>query len=201
MANFKMIIVAILFSIGLTGCSMLETVNSIAPNDLTLNREITTDACDKNGKRQSNVKVDVGYGDRVYYAYTNQYKQLVRVEAAEIIAQSKSEPLTNKGRYCNDEAKVEGTKRDNFDEGHVIADSLGGVSNAYNITPEDSQLNREGAQAQIEEKMRQELYAGKKITEFTAVITYPDTETKTPTHYQFTMRVNNKIKQYEFDNK
>ena len=57
------------------------------------------------------------------------------------------EPVNASGRYCNDEAKVPGVEEPDLDEGHVIADSLGGVSNAYNITPQNSTLNRHGDQA------------------------------------------------------
>ena len=37
------------------------------------------------GYRAANVVVDIGFGDREYWAYTNEYGQLVRVVAAEII--------------------------------------------------------------------------------------------------------------------
>lgn len=62
--------------------------------------------------------------------------------------------------------------------GHVIADSLGGVSNAYNITPQDSTLNRDGDQAYMEKVIRD---AGGR-SNFTAVITYPSTTTQIPSH-------------------
>lgn len=72
-----------------------------------------------------------------------------------------------------------------LDEGHVIADSLGGVSNAYNITPEESTLNRHGDQAYMEDVIRD---AGG-ATDFEAIITYPDTETQIPSSYQYTYTV------------
>ena len=37
----------------------------------------------------------------------------------------------------------------------MIADSLGGVSNAYNITPQNSTLNRHGDQAYMEKAIRE----------------------------------------------
>ena len=37
------------------------------------------------GYRAANVVVDIGFGDREYWAYTNEYGQLVRVVAAGII--------------------------------------------------------------------------------------------------------------------
>ena len=80
------------------------------------------------GYRAANVIVDIGFGDREYWAYTNEYAQLTRVVAAEIILQDgTTEPINSEGRYYDDEAKVSGTESSNLDEGHVIADSLGGV--------------------------------------------------------------------------
>ena len=105
------------------------------------------------GYREPNVVVDIGYGDREYWAFTNEYGQLVRVIADEIILQDDSnEPVLSSGRYYSDEAKVPGVESDVLDEGHIIADSLGGVSNAYNITPQDSTLNRHGDQAYMERR-------------------------------------------------
>ena len=78
--------------------------------------------------------VDIGMGDREYWAFTNEYGQLVKVIAKEIRLQDDNEKVVgSNGRYCKDEAKVSGVEDKDLDEGHVIADSLGGVSNAYNI--------------------------------------------------------------------
>ena len=135
------------------------------------------------GYREPNVVVDIGYGDREYWAFTNEYGQLVRVIADEIILQDDSnEPVLSSGRYYSDEAKVPGVESDVLDEGHIIADSLGGVSNAYNITPQDSTLNRHGDQAYMENVIRR---AGG-ATNFEAIITYPNTETQIPSSYQYT---------------
>ena len=120
------------------------------------------------GYRATNAVVDIGFGDREYWAYTNEYGQLIRVVAAEIILQDNAtEPVNSEGRYYDDEAKVPGTENANLDEGHVIADSLGGVANAYNITPQDSVLNRHGDQAYMERNIVQ---AGG-ATNFEALIT------------------------------
>ena len=103
------------------------------------------------GYRAANVVVDIGFGDREYWAYTNEYGQLVRsCRSRNYFARSSTEPVNSEGRYYDDEAKVPGTEHPNLDEGHVIADSLGGVANAYNITPQDSVLNRHGDQAYME---------------------------------------------------
>ena len=139
------------------------------------------------GYRAANVVVDIGFGDREYWAFTNEYGQLVRVVAAEIILQDDAtEPVNSQGRYYDDEAKVPGTENTNLDEGHVIADSLGGVANAYNITPQDSVLNRHGDQAYMERNIVQ---AGG-ATNFEAIITYPDTITQVPNHYRYTYTIN-----------
>jgi hypothetical protein len=144
---------------------------------------IKVDGGDLSGYREPNVVVDIGFGDREYWAFTNEYGQLVRVIADEIIIQDDSnEPVLSSGRYYSDEAKVPGVESDILDEGHIIADSLGGVSNAYNITPQDSTLNRHGDQAYMEDVIRK---AGG-VTNFEAIITYPDTETQIPSSYQYT---------------
>lgn len=110
------------------------------------------DGGDLSGYRKANVVVDIGFGDREYWAFTNEYGQLVRIVADRIILQNNAtEPVLSDGRYYNDEADVPGTERADLDKGHIIADSLGGVSNAYNITPQNSILNRHGDQAYMEE--------------------------------------------------
>ena len=152
---------------------------------------------DLSGYRAANVVVDIGFGDREYWAYTNEYGQLVRVVAAEIILQDDAtEPVNSNGRYYDDEAKVSGTENANLDEGHVIADSLGGVANAYNITPQDSVLNRHGDQAYMERNIVQ---AGG-ATNFEAIITYPDTTTQVPSSYKYTYTINGYQVVDEFQN-
>ncbi|MGP4082555.1 DNA/RNA non-specific endonuclease [Pseudalkalibacillus sp. R45] len=144
---------------------------------------LEVDGGDLSGHREPNVVVDIGYGDREYWAFTNEHGQLVRVIADEIILQDDStEPVSSSGRYYSDEAKVPGVESAILDEGHIIADSLGGVSNAYNITPQESTLNRHGDQAYMERSIRD---AGG-ATHFEAIITYPYTETQIPSSYQYT---------------
>jgi hypothetical protein len=158
---------------------------------------IEVDGGDLSGDRQSNVAVDIGFGDREYWALTNKHGQLVYVITDEIILQDDStEPVNSDGRYYNDEAKVPGVENDNLDEGHVIADSLGGVSNAYNITPQDSTLNRHGDQAYMEKVIRD---AGG-CEDFLATITYPDTKTQTPSHYHYEYVLNGESIVDDFDN-
>jgi hypothetical protein len=158
---------------------------------------IEVDGGDLSGYREPNIVVDIGYGDREYWAFTNEYGQLVRVIADEIILQDDlNEPVLSSGRYYSDEAKVPGVESDVLDEGHVIADSLGGVSNAYNITPQESTLNRHGDQAYMEDAIRR---AGG-ATKFEAIITYPNTETQIPSRYQYTYTLMGNVIVDKFDN-
>ncbi|MCI1593141.1 DNA/RNA non-specific endonuclease [Heyndrickxia oleronia] len=160
-------------------------------------KRIEVDGGDLSGHREPNVVVDIGFGDREYWSFTNEHGQVVRVIANKIVLQDdRTEPVTSSGRYYADEAKVPGVERADLDEGHIIADSLGGVSNAYNITPQDSTLNRHGDQAYMEDAIRK---AGG-ATNFEAIITYPNTETQIPSHYKYTYTLKgNKIVD-EFDN-
>lgn len=177
-----------------SGCSALNVPNKPDFEGYTL---IEVDGGDLSGQRQANVVVDIGFGDREYYAFTNEYGQLIKVTAAKIILQDdENEPVLETGRYYPDEAKVPGVESPSLDEGHVIADSLGGVSNAYNITPQDSTLNRDGDQAYMEKVIRD---AGG-CTDFTAVITYPSTTTQVPSHYSYTYTLKGNVINDEFDN-
>ncbi len=158
---------------------------------------LEVDGGDLSGYRQPNAVVDIGFGDREYWAFTNEYGQLVRVIADEIVLQDdRTEPVTSSGRYYSDEAKVPGVESDVLDEGHIIADSLGGVSNAYNITPQDSTLNRHGDQAYMEKSIRDVGGA----TDFEAIITYPNTETQIPSSYQYTYTLRGNVIVDTFDN-
>ena len=158
---------------------------------------IEVDGGDLSGYREPKVVVDIGFGDREYWAFTNEHGQLVRVIADEIILQDdNNEPVTSSGRYYSDEAKVPGVERDDLDEGHIIADALGGVSNAYNITPQESTLNRHGNQAYME---RGNPRAGG-ATNFEAIITYPNTKTQIPSSYQYTYTLKGNVIVDTFDN-
>ncbi|MFV0439792.1 MAG: stalk domain-containing protein [Lachnospirales bacterium] len=152
---------------------------------------------DLNGERQSNSVVDIGYGDRIYYGFTNEYGQLIRVTADNIVLQDDdTEPVLSSGRYYSDEAKVPGVESKTLDEGHVIADSLGGVSNAYNITPQNSTINRTGEQADMERDIR----TSGGCENFISVITYPNTQTQIPSHYSYLYVLDGNLVNNEFDN-
>ena len=172
----------------------VETPSSVSHDGYTL---IEVYGGELSGYRATNAVVDIGFGDREYWAYTNEYGQLVRLVAAEIILQDDAtEPVNSNGRYYDDEAYVPGTENSNLDQGHVIADSLGGVANAYNITPQDSVLNRYGDQAYMERNIVQ---AGG-ATNFEAIITYPDTTTQIPSSYKYTYTINGYQVVDEFQN-
>ena len=158
---------------------------------------IEVDGGDTSGYRQANVVVDIGFGDREYWAYTNEHGQLVRVTAKEIILQNDSTEPVKDGRYYSKMADVPGVGAKNgYDRGHIIADSLGGVANAYNITPQEATLNRHGDQAYMERNIRE---AGG-ATNFEAIITYPNTETQTPSKYKFTYTIKGNKVVDEFEN-
>lgn len=159
---------------------------------------IEVDGGDMSGTRQPNVAVDVGYGkERTYWAFTNENGQLINVVANEIILQDDNkEPVNENGRYYDEEANVPGTERKDLDQGHVIADSLGGVSNAYNITPQNSSLNRHGKQADMENEIRDK--GGCK--DFVATITYSNTTTQIPDEYEYKYIVNGKTIVNKFKN-
>ena len=181
-----------------TSKTVSKETSTQSTNDLFSGyKQIKVDGGNTSGHREAKVVVDIGFGDREYWAFTNEYGQLVRVVADKITIQDdQNEPVTSSGRYYSDEAKVPGVERADLDEGHIIADSLGGVSNAYNITPQESTLNRHGDQAYMEKSIRD---AGG-ATNFEAIITYPDTKTQIPSHYQYTYTLRGNKVVDEFDN-
>lgn len=201
----KIIIIIIILVFILSGCSIKQVPPPEVNKELYNNKEIKVTPCNTSGKREANVKVDVGYdskyANREYYAYTNEYSQVVLVEAEEIILQSNTqEKVTEEDRYCEDEAKVDGVESDSLDEGHIIADSLGGVSNAYNITPQSSYQNRDGEQYQMEDEIRTALENGKEVTNFQAIISYSDNETQIPSSYYYSFEINGVEHVYSFEN-
>ncbi len=144
---------------------------------------IEVDGGDMSGYRKPNVAVDVGFGDREYWAFTNEYGQLIKVVAKQIIPQDeRNEPVLHTGRYYKDEARVPGVESKIYDQGHVIADALGGVANAYNITPQNHIVNCEGDQAYMEENIRK----AHGCKDFVAEIYYPNTSTQIPSRYKIT---------------
>lgn len=175
-----------------TTTSSVESSNdadplSIIPTDIRSGKTvIEVYGGDRSGVRQPNVIVDIGFGDKQYYAVTNGYGQLTHVYAKEIFLQDEAnEPVNADGRYYDDEANVAGCEHSELDQGHVIADSLSGVANSYNVTPQHMDVNRHGDQAYMESVIRDALYAGIPVTDYSVVITYPDNQTMIPSHYEF----------------
>lgn len=205
MRQNKSIIFLVLTLLFVSGCASNDVVKvEEAINDTNI-KEISVGACDLSGKREANVKVNIGYNDvdikRNYYAYTNEYGQVVKVTADKLILQTKDE-ANKDGRYCKDEAKVKGTESKDYDEGHIIADSLGGVSNAYNITPQKSSVNRKGgSQYKLEEEFRSILSNHGDITDLSVIIDYDNNQTQTPTKYKFSWKQNGSKRNLEFENK
>ncbi len=180
-----------------------EETTDVVDVDASLqnNTVVSADACSTSGSRVANAKADIGYGDREYYGYTNSSSQLVYVTADKLeIQNDSSEATKSTGRYCNDEAKVPGTEQSDLDEGHAIADSLGGVSNAYNITPQESTLNRHGEQYQMEGDIRDALLNGHTITDFEYTISYPNQTTQIPNHYDVKYYDNGSLIMHSFNN-
>lgn len=167
--------------------------------DTSKHRLIKIDGGDTSGYRQANVVVDIGFGSREYWAYTNEHGQLIRVTAKEIILQDDSIEPVKDGRYYSKMADVPGVgSKTGYDRGHVIADSLGGVANAYNITPQEATLNRHGDQAYMEKNIRD---AGG-ATDFEAIISYPDANTQIPSKYKisYTIKGNKVVDEFENTN-
>ena len=118
---------------------------------------------------------------------TNSTGQLVEVIARDIIVQNDdTETVNDKGRYCDYLPFVPGAGK-GFDRGHVIADSLGGQSNVYNLAPQNATLNRYGDQAFIENQIRK---AGG-AADFHAVLTYPDSHSDVPSRYSIAYSLEN----------
>ncbi len=186
----------------------VETVNNtttadsvIEPNidELLTNTEIATDSCDSSGNRQANVKANIGYGNRNYYGYTNEYSQLVYVQADSLLLQNSStEDLTSDGRYCEGQANVEGAS-DPYNRGHGIGDALGGDSNSYNIFPQLSSING-GAYNDVERELQDTLYNGGSVTNFELKLTYPNSSTNIPSKYTMSYELNGVYDEHTFNN-
>lgn len=186
----------------------VETVNNttaadsiIEPNidQLLTNTEIATDSCDSSGNRQANVKANIGYGSRNYYGYTNEYSQLVYVQADSLLLQNSStEDLTEDGRYCEEQANVEGAS-DPYNRGHAIGDALGGDSNSYNIFPQLSSING-GAYNDVERELQDTLYNGGSVTNFELKLTYPNSSTNIPSKYTMSYELNGVYDEHTFNN-
>lgn len=183
--------------------SSIDCNNDIACM-ITNNHPIKVEACDLSGYRRANVKVDIGYDSkqitRNYYGYTNNYRQLIYVQADNLILQTPSEEHHGH-RLCDGQANVKGTELRNYDKGHVIADALGGVSNAYNITAQNSYLNRKGLQSELEHYLIDKLQNHHQVTNVEVIISYPNSTTLIPDNYVFSWELDGVRQKVSFENK
>ncbi len=174
--------------------SVVPDINSLMSNTL-----ITVDTCNLDGSREPNVMVDIGAGSRVYYGYTNEYSQLVYVQANSLQLQNSStESLTSDGRYCEAQANVSGASG-SYNRGHGIGDALGGVSNAYNIFPQLTNINS-GSYNDIEIKLQDALYNGGSVTDFELKLTYPNSSSNIPSSYTMSYSLNGVYYEHTFNN-
>ncbi len=175
------------------------------------------DQQDLDGSREANVKVDVGFDDpyatRDYWGYTNKHEQLVFVEADKIIIQNdtlEAEWMEGGNRYSDGVAKVEESETWRMQKGHVIADSLGGTSTAYNVCPEDETLNTSinplSPQRDLETKIKKN---GEKYPDdptwaaaenFRATMYYTNKKTNTPSKYYVSFIMSDEFWEYTFSN-
>lgn len=171
----------------------------IEPNieQLMSNTEVYVDSCDTNGNRQPNAKANIGYDFRNYYGYTNEYSQLVYIQADSLTEQYKSEE-NSKNRYCDAQANVDGANG-SYNRGHGIGDALGGDSNAYNIFPQLSSVNS-GGYNDIEMELQNTLYNGGSVTNFELKLTYPNSSTNIPSSYTMSYNLNGEYKEHSFTN-
>ncbi len=168
--------------------------------------------CNMGTTREANVVVDIGvdsdYANRDYYAYTNKYGQLVAVDAAQIIRQNEtfedvvlgSNGKASELRYCKTEAQVTDSEDSKYDRGHVIADSMGGAANAYNITPQIEEINLYGAQYLMETMFRQAFVEGKTVTNFSMKISYKNSKTNIPSKYSVSFEIDGEKHSYTANN-
>ncbi len=68
--------------------ALTESKTPTAKDSFTGYKKILVDGGDLSGSRQANVVVDIGFGDRKYWAFTNEHGQLVRVIAKKIVLQN-----------------------------------------------------------------------------------------------------------------
>ncbi len=167
-------------------------------NSLLSNTMITIDTCNLDGSRQPNVMVDIGAGSRVYYGYTNEYSQLAYVQANSLQLQNSATEALVDGRYCEAQASVSEASG-SYNRGHGIGDALGGVSNAYNIFPQLTNVNS-GSYNDIEIKLQDALYNGGSVTDFELKLTYPNSSSNIPCSYTMSYSLNGTYNEHTFNN-
>lgn len=170
----------------------LEIEHTGIDEELLNNSFLQVSTCNYNVTRAPNVKVNIGVGDRKYYAYTNQYSQLVFITADQIEIQNESsEAVGSNGQYCDGPAAIEGTS--GTTPKTIIADSLGAASNSYNVIPAGSAYS--GL-----ESLENEILANGGATEFKAYFSYPDSSSTTPSLIDVSFKIDSNLIEYQFNN-
>lgn len=156
------------------------------------NEELKVSTCSYNVSRKPNVKVNIGYGSRQYFAYTNEYGQLAYISADEIIVQDEStESVNDSGQYCDGPAQISGDSGTTAKT--VISDSLGAASNSYNVIPAGNVYS--GL-----ESIENEILANGGATEFKAYFTYETTDSTTPHMISISYKIGSQLVEYNFNN-
>lgn len=173
----------------------------VLPNfaNLLVNEEITIDPCDTNKKLSANAKVDIGYGNREYYAYTNENAQIMYITAKAIYPQNADiEAVENNGTYCADFelAASEGDIKQTY----LINPKYGGVSNSYNLTNQASSLDEMGDLYEVQRKIDYYIYHEQLIEDLEIQLIYLDTNTQVPSSYEISYSVEDKTYSYSINN-
>lgn len=175
-----------------TRISELEVLMSDIPEELFENSYTKVSTCSYSTNTAPNVKVNIGAGDREYYAYTNEHGQLQYITADTITIQDEQSEVVNAdGNYCDQPADI--AKDTGYTNTYIIADSLGGASNAYNLIPGGISTSN---LAEIENDILENGGA----TEFNAYFEYSDSETNVPHTIQISYKINEGLVEYQFNN-
>lgn len=162
------------------------------------NKLINIDVCSQSIVREPNVKVDIGYGNRAYYGYTNEYGQLVYVTADSLQLQNSNTEQLIDGQYCNTQTNESNTS-DEYNSGHAIGDELGGVSNSYNLFPQLTEMNN-GKFKELEQHIESAMYQGSEVTDLRIEISYSSPEDTIPYSYEISFKIDNTEESYIFTN-
>lgn len=158
---------------------------------------IESDSEDLSEKKLPNVVVDIGFGERKYYAFTNEYGQVEKILADEVITKSSENNLYLEGEkyYREEETKVQ-LNNTNYVYSYLMPMSLGGQRNIYNISIQNDELSQYGPPAYI----RKTINSANGCSDFSIHMVYSDTLTDIPEGYIITYTINGKVKCSEFYN-
>ncbi len=173
----------------------------IAPNinELLKNEEHIVDSCNTD-QLISNVKVNIGTGKREYYAYTNEYSQLVYITASELVA---SNNVVDKGETNNSYCKNE--DNDSYNEKkytptYIINSTVGGINNRYNQLLISNNLTRDEEFSNMYQTITKLLNSNKKISNFEIRIYYSHSQDEEPERIQVSFYEGYNEYAYDFKN-